>query len=690
MPVSERTRGIPVAKAARSIRTNAFADRSAGPLDTPDEQLANILLVDDHPANLLALEAILSPLGQRLIRASSGREALQRLKGEQVAVILLDVRMPGLDGFRTADIIRRERSDAPVPIIFLTAADTDPAEILHGYERGAVDFLMKPFEPEILRSKVAIFVELYKKEQTVRRQAAQLREQELETLEHRSETRFRQLLDAVPISVVVTDRLRRPFYWNESALLYTGVRPDRLNQTGALLESIHPEDLGQLAAEWTTSDYDKRPFELKFRVRRNDGSYRWQLGRGVPQLDDFGRVTGWILTATDIEDQAQALANAEAANRIKDEFLAVVSHELRNPLNAIIGWVHLLGSGNLDEAKMRRAVETIERNVNLQVSLIDEILDLSRIVRDKVRLVCRPLDLTGSVRSALTALRPAAEARHLQLEWESDAQPVFVNGDPERLQQVISNLVSNAIKFTPKGGRVNIVLDHTETEARLTVTDNGIGINAEFLPHVFDAFRQADSSTTRQYPGLGLGLAITRRLVELHNGQVRAESRGPDQGASFTVTLPMLPAQTDVHPDAAGQPLSAPRSLSGLRILIVDDDADTREILSEILGGYGAEVAVAGSSRDALASIAHSAPDVLVSDIAMPGEDGFALVRALNQHVSTRDRRIVTIAVTGLSAPQHRRLAIEAGFQACMNKPLEPAQLIDYIINATTSAAPAI
>ena len=653
----------------------------------PDQIVTNILLVDDHPPNLLALEAILRPLGQRLIGAASGRDALRWLVEEEFAVVLLDVRMPGLDGFRTAELIRNQPSKAPAPIIFLTAADTDPADILRGYERGAVDFLMKPFEPEILRSKVAVFVDLYKKEQMVRRQAARIRLQEREAFEHRSEARFHQLLDAVPICVVVTDSARRPFYRNQSALRYTGVTTEHLNLAGPLFESVHPDDFGHLAAEWTIAEHGRRQFELKFRLRRSDGSYRWHLGRGVPQVDENHAITGWILTATDIEDQHQALANAETANRIKDEFMAVVSHELRNPLNAIIGWVHLLRSGGLDETKTRRAVETIERNVNLQVSLIDEILDLSRIVRNKVRLVYRPIELVSSVQSSLNALRPAAEDKGLHLEWQPADPSVFVSGDPERLQQVISNLVSNAIKFTPRDGRVTIALTHDQHDARLTVSDTGIGISTEFLPHVFDAFRQAESTTTRQHGGLGLGLAISRRLIELHGGQVSAESGGPNQGASFTVTLPLLPPEVDTHHEETPTAHFENESLSGVKILIVDDDPDTREILSEILSGHGAEVAVASSVREAMAEIAESVPDVLVSDIAMPGEDGISLVRQLSQHIASGDHRIVTIAVTGLSAPQHQRLALEAGFEACMNKPLEPARLIDYIINAISRSA---
>jgi PAS domain S-box-containing protein len=665
----------------------APATGAAGQVDMTGQVVANILLVDDHPPNLLALEAILRPLGQRLIKVESGRDALKCLTSQQVALALLDVRMPGLDGFRTADLIRKERPDEPLPIIFLTAADTDLAEILRGYERGAVDFLMKPFEPEILRSKVAVFVELYKKEQTVRRQAAQLRLKEREALEDRNAARFHQLLDAVPICVVVTDHERRPYYWNQSALSYLGVPVEELNAAG-LLGSIHPDDFEHLAAEWTTAEHDKRPFELKSRIRRHDGSYRWHLGRGVPQFDETITLTGWIVTATDIEDQSQALAQAETANRVKDEFLAVVSHELRNPLNAISGWVHLLRSG-LDETRIRRAVEIIERNVNLQVALIDEILDLSRIARNKVRLACRPLDLSSTLRSSLTALRPLADQKGVQLDLKAAEEGIFVNGDPERLQQIIGNLVSNAIKFTPRDGRVTIDLRRDEEQASLKITDTGTGISPEFLPHVFDPFRQAESTTTRQHGGLGLGLAISKRLVELHRGQLRAESGGLNQGASFIVTLPLLPPDFETRPERTGRGHFEAASLTGLKILIVDDDPDTREILTEILGERGAVVAVASSASDAMAEIAEAVPDVVVSDIAMPGEDGLSLVRRLNQHAAIRDHRIVTIALTGLSAPEHQRLALEAGFEACLKKPLEPARLIEYIVDSINRSAPA-
>lgn len=677
----ERTPSVEIMASSRTKKTSPEQ-----PGRTADEISANILIVDDHPANLIALDAILAPLGHRLIRASSGHEALDAMAREEMAVVLLDVRMPGLDGFKTAELIRDQARGWSSPVIFLTAADTHPTQISQGYARGAVDFLMKPFEPEILRSKVSVFVDLYLKEQLIKRQSESLRQREIEALEHRSESRFRRLMDAAPLCVILADSEGRPVYWNRGALDYTGITPNREDARAAMLDAIHPDERGSFADEWDAAIGRKRSFELKFRIRRGiDGSYRWHLGRGIPHTDESGRALEWILTATDIDAESQALAQAEAANRIKDEFLATVSHELRNPLNAIIGWVHLL-RGELDPAKQRRALETIERNVQLQVALIDEILDLSRITRNKVHLAFRSIDLGATVESSLTAIRPTAEAGKVTLEWRRPQAPVPIKGDPERMQQIISNLVSNAVKFTPRGGRVTIALTAEDGRANLRVSDTGIGISAEFLPFVFDPFRQADSGTTRQHSGLGLGLAITKKLLELHAGAITAESAGPGQGSKFSISLPLLENEEAATDIVSHTTESRPRALTGISILIVDDDADSREILAEILGGYGAQASTAGSSQEALAQVARSAPDVLISDIAMPGEDGFALVRALSRHMAARNHRILPIALTGLSGPQHRQQALEAGFALCMNKPLDPIKLVDYIASRARPA----
>jgi len=374
-------------------------------------------------------------------------------------------------------------------------------------------------------------------------QAAALHQQEREALERRSDLRFRKLTDALPLCVVVTDNVGRPLYWNESALSYTGIARDRIASRETLLDMLHPADREHLARQWDESIANYSQFEVKFRIRGRDGLYRWHLGRGIPQRDDAERITGWILTATDIEIENQALPHAEAANQIRDEFLATVSHELRNPLNAIMGWVHLLHAGNLDPAMSKRALAAIERNVHLQVSLIDEILDLSRIAKGKVHLTLCTVDLIPLIESVLDAMRPAAEAKGLLLTWEWSGAPVCVNGDSERLQQVISNLVSNAIKFTPPSGRVSITLERGEHEATLVIRDTGKGISAEFLPFVFDMFSQADSSITRDHHGLGLGLAIARKLVELHRGRISAQSEGTGKGTTFSVSLPLQTSQ---------------------------------------------------------------------------------------------------------------------------------------------------
>jgi PAS domain S-box-containing protein len=677
MPIT----GLNRPRAQQNVRRNDATTEVA-------EISASILLVDDYPANLAALEATLEPLGHRLIKAISGRQAIELLAREEVAVVLMDVRMPGLDGFKTAELMRSRWCARSTPVIFLTAADTDTAAILDGYARGAADFLVRPFEPEILRCKVAVFVDLYLKEQTIRHQAAALRQRERETLERKTDLRFRKLVDAMPLCVVVTDSQSRPVYWNDSALTYTGMTPDGMTSGYALLDSVHSTDREHLSQLWTESIANHRRFELKFRIRGRDGLYRWYLGRGIPQHGDTDAVTGWILTATDIEAENQALLQAEGANRIKDEFLATVSHELRNPLNAIVGWVNLLQSGSLDSAGSKRALETIERNVHLQASLIDEILDLSRIAKGKVHLTLRQFDLIPLIESALDVVRPRAEAKNLQVESAWHGPPVHINGDSERLQQVISNLMSNAVKFTPAGGRVRVSLERGVREVTLTVRDTGRGIGAEFLPFVFDMFRQADSGTTREHEGLGLGLAIARKLVELHGGRISADSEGVDKGATFSVTLPLQTVQ--VRPaQQGGSEISnvQPRTLEKTKILIVEDHSDSREALAELLRRLGAVTASAESAQEALAAIEREVPDVLISDIAMPGRDGFALMQTLNEHPAKKAGRIVSVALTGLSDPLHARRALQEGFDVCMVKPLDLGRLIEYVATAVRRSA---
>ncbi len=377
------------------------------------------------------------------------------------------------------------------------------------------------------------------------------------------------------------------------------------------------------------------------------------------------------------EERAQLLVREQQANRLKDEFLATISHELRTPLNAVLGWARVLRATDLPSALRTRALESIERNAAAQARLIDDLLEVSRIVTGKLRLKVRPIDLTQVVDAALDVVRPAADARGIRLERHYGRRPWQTLGDPDRLQQVAWNLLSNAVKFTPPGGTVGVDLDRDDSMDRLTVRDTGRGIEPEFLPHVFAPFRQADASTTRDHGGLGIGLAIVRQLAELHGGTVKAESDGPGRGSTFTVLLPVhdgVPAARS-GPAAAGPFDAQLPDLSRTKVLVVDDDPDARELLSATLGYYGAEVITAENAGEALALIPEVRPDVLLSDIGMSGEDGFALIRRVRALPADRGGVVPAVALTAYAAANDRVRSLAAGFQIHMPKPFDPLEL---------------
>ena len=386
-------------------------------------------------------------------------------------------------------------------------------------------------------------------------------------------------------------------------------------------------------------------------------------------------------------------AEAEAANRAKDEFLSILSHELRTPLNAILGWSAMLRQRTLSEDKVLRALETIERNAKSQAQLIEDILDISRIITGKLRLQVRPVNLVPVIESAIESVRLAAEAKSIRLQSVLDSEAGLLLGDANRLQQVVWNLLSNALKFTPKDGRVEIRLERVNSHAEITVSDTGLGISSEFLPFVFDRFRQHDSTTTRSYGGLGLGLAIVRQLVELHGGTVTVVSPGIGQGTTFTVTLPamIIPlAPSDPEPlnsIVETKPrVEASPSLEGLQILVVDDEADALELLSTILQNNGADVIAVASVKQALTIIETAtdrSPDVLVSDIGMPDEDGYSLISKLRQLEAQRGGKLPVIALTAYAGSDDRRQALLAGFQMHLTKPVDAAELVAVVASLT-------
>ncbi len=386
-------------------------------------------------------------------------------------------------------------------------------------------------------------------------------------------------------------------------------------------------------------------------------------------------------------------AEAEAANRAKDEFLSILSHELRTPLNAILGWSAMLRQRTLSQDKVLRALETIERNAKSQAQLIEDILDISRIITGKLRLQVRPVNLVSVIESAIESVRLAAEAKSIRLQSRIDSQAGPLLGDANRLQQVMWNLLSNALKFTPKDGRVEIRLERVNSHAEITVSDTGPGISSEFLPFVFDRFRQHDSSTTRNFGGLGLGLAIVRQLVELHGGTVTVVSPGIGQGTTFTVTLPaMIIPQPLSDPEPLNSIVEAkPRveaspTLEGLQILVVDDEADALELLSTILENHGAEVIALASVKQALTIIETAtdrSPHVLVSDIGMPDEDGYSLIRKVRQLEAQRGGKLPAIALTAYAGSDDRRQALLAGFQRHLTKPVDAAELVAVVASLT-------
>ena len=390
------------------------------------------------------------------------------------------------------------------------------------------------------------------------------------------------------------------------------------------------------------------------------------------------------MVVRELEESGRKL---DDANRAKDEFLATLSHELRTPLSSILGWVRLLRSGTLDPAGARRGLEVIERNTRTLAQLIEDLLDVSRIITGKLRLEVRPINLASVIVAAMEAVQTAADAKGIRLEASLDPSMSPITADPDRLQQVVWNLLTNAIKFTTTSGRVDVRLEPADSLARITVSDTGKGIRSELLPFVFDRFRQGETSVSRRHSGLGLGLAIVRHIIELHGGIVRAESPGDGRGATFTVELPLIATSIGTVEAVAArrtfdsEPIVRPAALRGLRVLVVDDEADARELMRMILRSSGADVMAAGSADEAFEQVEQWHPDILVSDIGLPGDDGYALIQRLRSREAERGGSIPALALTAYARAEDKARALAAGFQVHLAKPLEPAEFVAAIAN---------
>ena len=642
-----------------------------------DESPVDILLIDDNVDNLTALEAILSEPGLNLVRVTSGKDGLKRLLKQDFALILLDVNMPIMDGFETASLIRARPRSEHTPIIFITA-HSDETHAFRGYSLGAVDYILTPVVPEVLRAKVGVFVELFRKTAEIRRQSEFLRQRarQLHALTEAS-IAINAAADFDALVSTTAERARTVLDVDEAHVEVVFNRRRTYSATAHAAGSVEPA--GQ-----------SRESPLKTGEGHRIGSIR--VVRRAPFTAEDDAILVQLAQIASVAIQNTLFGEEREANHLKDEFLATVSHELRTPLSAMLMWARMLRDDRLDRDRIAHGAEVIDRSARAQARLVDDLLDMSRIMSGKMRLQMQTLDLHGIVASALESTRPAAEAKSLRIECVLHPGPLLVRGDADRLRQVLWNLLSNATKFTPPGGYIELRTARVGNEVVVSVSDSGEGISPEFLTHVFDRFRQAESSSTRAHGGLGLGLAIVRQLLELHGGEVRAHSDGEGRGATFTVTLQ---GSDGVAPEvameagsgiAADEPDDCADGVRGLRVLMVEDEPDTREAIAFMLTQAGAEVRPVDSAAAALAAIAEWRPDILVSDIGLPFEDGYALIRRVRA-LGEAEAALPAVALTAYAQEQDRVRALAAGYQAFLAKPVQAEELLAALVRFSPSAA---
>jgi signal transduction histidine kinase/DNA-binding response OmpR family regulator len=660
-----------------------------GPRDTVEAVRPTVLIVDDKPEKLLALESTLLSLDVDIVTTQSGREALRRLLERDVAVVLLDVRMPGMDGFETATLIRQRQRSANTPIIFITAF-TEETHVAKGYELRAVDYIMAPVVPEILRTKVSVLVELYRATAEVRRQAESLRRRttqlhqltlaamalnsaaSIEAMVALAATSAVEILDAECVTATAevddhrTHHAAGPARRTGVVQAFDSPVADDVRRTNGVVRRAWTEPAGER--------YDVLGVPLIGRTGANIGAIEVARRAEVPFDREDQDLVVQLAQMTSIAVENAVFAEAREANRLKDEFISAVSHELRTPLNALRSWAWVLRQQALPPEKVATVAEAIERSVGAQARIVDDLLDVSRIMTGKMSLRFEALDLRPLVEAAVDSLESLARAQGLRIIRAIAPQRTVVAGDGDRLQQVVANLVSNAIKFTPSGGCIDVALAVDGRNAVVRVSDTGCGIAPSFLPHVFERFRQADGSIARRAGGLGVGLTIARQLVEMHGGEIAASSEGEGRGATFTVTLPVLDeSRADVAtPAEAG---AARLRLDGMRILLVEDDPDTREAMTLILSDAGAAVATSVTAEDAMRRLLGQPFDVLLCDIGLPGEDGCSLVRRLRTLVGPVSR-LPAIALTAFAHERDQQRARDAGFDGHVAKPVDPTMVL--------------
>ena len=669
----------------------------APPLPDEGQGPVNILLVDDQPGRLLTYRAILEPLGENLVEASSGMEALKRLMDDEYAVILLDVNMPGMDGFETASLIHQHPRFENTPIIFVTAVNVTDMDRLRGYKLGAVDYVMVPVIPEILRSKVVVLAELFRKRRELQQANLALKAEKARELERLNEslrkaneelsTRNRELREEVAERASAQERLRfladtipsivwtcasdgTITYANRHWFDYYG-RPGEGDGPSDLTRLVlHPEDSKPVHDLVVASLAAGEKFEFEARHRNHEGDYCWFMTRAVPWRNDSGELVSWFGISTSVNEMKQLMERLREADQRKDEFLATLAHELRNPLAPLLNALNVSRLAAPDANGPLQDV--MERQLALLVRLIDDLLDIARITRGKLELRKGTTNLQEVLESAVETAMPLIEQGGHQLRMQVPPERVPMHADGMRLSQVFANLLNNAAKYSDDGGAIDLIADVDDAAIQVRVRDRGIGLEPEQAKEIFELFSQADTAVERARGGLGIGLTLVRRLVEMHGGDVGVHSDGLGQGSEFIVRLPRdpIPASVPAAPErlepdrAVRRPASTRR-----RALIVDDNRDAADTLAMMLELLGLEVLCLYEPAGFEARFESFAPAVVFLDVGMPGRSGYDVAQALR--AAPDGDNVLLVAVTGWGQPEDRRRTQAAGFDYHLVKPPE-------------------
>ena len=644
--------------------------------------MLRILLLEDDSADSELIRATLKngDINCYLKQVATRKDFLAELQNDNFDLILCDYLLPQFDGISALKIAQETCPDIPFILVSGVLGEERAIEAL---KEGVTDYVLKQRLERLVPS--------------VKRALQESKERKERRLAEESFAEVYNMLGAVveasPVAIITLSQDYRVLTWNKTAeQIYGWTESEVLHQPLPVISEGYRSAFNGCVERVLQNQSLKN---LEFRHLRKDGS-EVDINISLAPIEDCGGENCcFIMTAVDItlnkkaeaerkvllQREQKARADAEKASRIKDEFLAIVSHELRTPLNAILGWTKLISSGRIKPDRIKQALEVIDRNATLQAQLIEDLLDISRIIRGKLHLELNPVNLAKVIQETVESLHLAGEAKSINVELNLNHNLGNIVGDSSRISQIMWNLVSNAIKFTPSGGSIEINLEEVNSTVQIQVRDTGIGISSDFLPSIFEYFRQQDGSTTRSEGGLGLGLAITRHLVEAHGGTITAESLGENQGATFTVIFPKKTGH--VEQELLPEFKDRDKQLCGVKALIVDDEIDARELIAFILEEQGAEIELAASAAEALEKFPSLQPDIIVSDIGMPNENGYSMLSKVRQLPFNRGGNVPAIALTAFATQEDTQKSLDAGFQIHLTKPFDANELIDTVYSLT-------